>query len=112
MAYLKNKTESVRLILKEKCGVDGFGKPIYIEKEKEIPGVLVETLDSQDVTGSTNLSGKRIEYKLHIPKGDTNVWENTFVYIRKQRCRTVGRAEEYINPPLDWNKTIKAEYYE
>lgn len=112
MAFLRTKTESVKLISKVKSGEDGFGRPTYDESEIEVKGVLVEPLTSDDVTSSTDMSGKSISYKLHIPKGDTHTWENTFVIVRGLRCKTVGRVMEYINPPLDWNRAIKVDYYE
>lgn len=112
MAFLKNKTESVKLILKVKSGEDGFRQPIYAETEIEVPGVLVETSGSQDELSSTDLSGKKHVYKLHIPKSDNHSWKDTYVIVRGHRCRTSGFEEEYINPPLDWNRHIIAEYYE
>lgn len=112
MALLKNKTESVKLISKVQSGQDGFGVPIYSETEVVVPGVLVETLDSGDITKDTDLTGKTIAYNLHIPKGDTNVWEYTEVFVRGRKCKTVGLVKEWQNPPLDWNKTIRAEAYE
>lgn len=115
MAFLKNKTESVKLISRVKSGEDGFGQPIYGETEIEIPGVLVEISgEALSNTGlsSTDLNGKKQTYRLHIPKGDKHSWKDTFVIVRGHRCRTAGFEEEYVNPPLDWNKQIMAEYYE
>lgn len=112
MAILKCKTESVKLFSRFQSGIDGFRKPTYTETEIEIPGVLVETLGSQDLLSTTDMSGKLITYKLHIPKGDTNSWENTYVYVRGHKCKTIGLEEKCVNPPLDWDKTIKAEYHE
>lgn len=112
MAFLKSKTESVKLISKVKSGTDGFGMPTYTESEIDVLGVLVETLSSQDIVNDTDLSGKTMAYDLHIPKGDTHTWEHTDVYVRNRKCRTVGLVREWSNPPLDWNKSIKAEAYE
>ena len=85
------KGETVKLITKTKTGTDDFGAPIYKETEVTVSNVLVGQPEAQDITDELNLSGKRIAYVLGIPKGDTNTWYDTFVIVRGERCRTIGK---------------------
>ena len=102
------------LVDKIQNGVDDFGSPIFEEKEITVKNVLVVPASTDDITNSVNLTGKKAEYTLGIPKGDTNVWENKEVIFFGKRWRTVGIPVEGIETmiPLSWHKKVMVEHYE
>lgn len=102
------------LIDKIQNGIDDFGSPIFEEKEITVKNVLVSPASTDDITNSIDLTGKKAEYILGIPKGDTNVWENKEVIFFGKRWRTVGIPQEGIESmiPLNWNKKVMVEHYE
>ncbi|HEU3387123.1 TPA: hypothetical protein VVG77_001975, partial [Streptococcus pneumoniae] len=51
-------------------GNDDFGHPIHRDVEIEVQNVLVAPTSSEDVINQMNLTGKKAEYTLGIPKGD------------------------------------------
>lgn len=105
---------TITIIVKEQNGVDGFGKPIYIEREEAVDNVLVQPLSSEDSIAELSLTGKHILYNLAIPKGDNHKWESTEVKFFGKTFRTVGIPVEGIEAmlPLAWNKKVKCELYE
>ena len=104
----------VTLIGKTEEGKDPFGHPIY--KETEIPdeNVLVSPSTTEDITNQLNLTGKKAEYTLAIPKGDTNDWTDKEVRFFGKRWSTIGLPQEGIEEmiPLEWNKKVMVEHYE
>lgn len=96
-----------------RSGTDGFNAPVYEEVPVTVPNVLVAPVAAVDIVNDLQLYGKRAEYELCIPKGDTHIWEDRKVEFFGQGFRTFGFATEYIqeNLPLDWNKKIKVERY-
>ena len=112
MALIKG----IPVIIKEKIeiGKDGFNRPIYNMVDKEVENVLVAPATSSDVVSSLDLTGKRAEYTLAIPKGDTNNWEDVIVEFFGHTWKTFGIPIEGIeeNIPLDWNKKVMVELYE
>ena len=103
----------VTLYDKVQAGTDGFNAPVYEEVPVTVPNVLVAPVAAVDIVNDLQLYGKRAEYELCIPKGDTHIWEDRKVEFFGQTFRTFGFATEYINDllPLDWNKKIKVERY-
>jgi hypothetical protein len=95
-------------------GVDDFNSPIFEEKEITVKNVLVSPASTDDITNSVNLTGKKAEYTLGIPKGDTNVWENKEVVFFGERWKTIGIPQQGIEAmiPLNWNKKVMVERYE
>ena len=102
------------LIDKVENGVDEFNHPIFVDKEIVVKNVLVAPVKTEDVTNIVNLTGKRAEYQLAIPKGDTNIWENRDVVFFGKKWRTIGIPQEGIESmiPLSWNRKIMVERYE
>lgn len=98
---------------KTEVGEDPFGRPIYDESPILVKNVLVTPASAEAITEELNLSGKRLEYILCIPKGDTNVWEDRVVEFFGRSWRTFGCTQEWIESmvPLSWNKKVKVEYY-
>ena len=111
MALLKGIT--VTLYVRHEIGKDGFNKPIYAYKPVPVNNVLVRPSDSQEVTDSINLYGKKAVYTLAIPKGDTNNWENQRIEFFGKQWQSFGFSTEGIEHliPLDWNKKVMVAVY-
>ena len=111
MVLIKGIT--VRLFEKVKVGSDGFNKDIFEEIPVNVENVLVTPVNSNEVTASTNLTGKKAVYTLALPKGDNHNWENARVDFFGESWKTVGfptgGIEELI--PLGWNKKVTVERY-
>lgn len=105
---------TVTLINKVEVGRDIFDHPIYEEVETQVDNVLVSPTSTDDIVNTMNLTGKKAEYTLAIPKGDTNNWEDAEVLFFDKRWRTFGMPIEGIDHliPLDWNKKVMVERYE
>ena len=79
----------------------------------DIPDVLVGQPTTDDITASVQMYGKKIEYILGIPKGDTHDWTDAEVIIWGEPYRTVGYPQTGIqeNIPLRWGQNVKVERY-
>lgn len=112
MALIKGIT--VNLYNKTQTGTDAFGAPVYAETVSQVENVLITPISEDDAAEALNLTGKKIEYELCIPKDDTNEWTNRKVGFFNQVFRTVGIPKELIASmvPLDWNKKVKVERFE
>lgn len=66
----------ITLYIKTQAGVDGFGAPIYTETAIVVDNVLVSPLSETEQIEQQNLTGRKVVYRLGIPKGDTHVWKN------------------------------------
>lgn len=108
------KTTVIQLVNKTESGLDPFGVPTTTEELVDVSGVLVGKPTTDDITTSTNLYGKRLEYILGIPKGDTHDWIDRDVIIWGNRYHTFGFPEtgEPENIPLKWGQNVKVERYE
>ncbi len=104
---------SVILYEKVQVGEDAFSAPVYEERPVVIDNVLVSPAGTGDLVGEAQLHGKRVQYDLCIPKGDTHNWENARVEFFGHVWETVGFVQEWIegNLPLDWNRKVKVERY-
>ena len=104
---------TVRLYEKTRTGTDGFNRPVYEERSVEIGNVLLAPVSADDVTGQTNLSGKKEMYTLAIPKGDTHEWVNRTVEFFGRKWETVGIPLEGIGDliPLGWNRKVTVRRY-
>ena len=98
---------------KTEAGEDPFGHPICEESLVTVENVLVTPASAEAVIEELNLSGKRLEYILCIPKGDTNIWEDRVVEFFGCHWKTFGGVQEWIDAmvPLSWNKKVKVERY-
>ncbi len=108
--------KGITVILYERTqtGVDDLNDPVYSESPVEVKNVLVGQPDSDEIVNSVTLEGKKAEYELCIPKGDTHSWENSKVTIWGENFVTFGKVYQYIeeNVPLSWNKKVKVARYE
>ena len=107
------KGTTVQLVKTTQTGTNDFGEPIYSEELVNVPDVLVGSPTTDDVTSTLSLYGKKIEYVLGIPKGDTNNWIDAEVVIWGERFRTIGYpvTGEQANIPLRWGQNVKVERY-
>lgn len=94
-------------------GTDAFNNPIYDEKPVAVENVLVSPVSTEDILSDIQLNGKRAEYELCIPKGDTHNWEDARVDFFGKSWRTFGFQREYIEAlvPMDWNRKVRVERY-
>lgn len=118
MARLKGTT--VILYKEVQTGTNPFGAPIIEEVPIQVDNVLVGKPETDDITSSTELYGKKIEYMLGIPKGDTNDWMDKKVswtddYGIVHTVRTFGfpitGIEQNIPPQLPWHMKVRCEAY-
>jgi hypothetical protein len=107
------KGTTIQLVVNTQSGTDPFGAPIYTEELVDVPDVLVGSPTTDDITDSLNLYGKKIEYMLGIPKGDTHNWTDAEVIIWGNRYRTFGYpiTVEQANIPLRWGQNVRVERY-
>jgi len=104
---------TVQLEQKTEIGRDDFNRPVYSTEYINVDNVLVGRPDTSIIVDTLNLTGKKIEYILGIPKGDTNNWTDRKVRFWGQEFRTVGFPETGIQDliPMDWGMNVKVERY-
>lgn len=107
------KGMTIQLVKQTLVGYDEFKAPIYSEELVDVEDCLVGIPTADDITNTLALYGKKIEYTVGIPKGDTNDWTDAIVVIWGNRYRTVGYPQTGIqaNIPLRWGQNIKVERY-
>lgn len=112
IAAIKGRT--ILLHVQTVTGTDLFGKDIKESTTVEVQNVLIQPAEAEDVVSELQLTGKRLAYILHIPKGDTHVWTDTKVEFFGQTFATYGPVMEFQTElvPLDWDRRIKVEKYE
>ena len=111
---------SVILYEEVQTGTDDFGAPIYEEIPVTVDNVLVGEPSTDDITTSTQLFGKTIQYMLGIPKGDSHDWTDkkvswTDAYGITHKVRTFGfpitGIEENVPHQLPWHMKVRCEAY-
>lgn len=106
---------TVTLYDRTQTGTDALNKPIYSETPVTVDNVLVAPSASLEVLEQTNLDGRRGEYVMAIPKGDTHEWTSgKKVRFFGADWRIIEMPEEGIEwlIPLSWNKKVQVERYE
>ena len=104
---------TVVLHQRTQTSTDGFGAPIYTDELVNVDNVLIGEPATDDITSSTQLYGKKIEYMLGIPKGDTHNWQDTLVEFFGHTYKTFGFPIVGIeeNIPLAWHMKVRVERY-
>ena len=105
---------TVTLYERVQTGTDAFNDPVYTLTPVSVPGVLVGQPTTDEVTASTDLYGKKLEYMLGIPKGDTHDWTDTAVEFFGRTFKTFGDVIQGIeaNVPTPWHKKVRVCRYE
>lgn len=104
---------TVTLYERTQTGKDAFNAPVYDETPVSVENVLVSPVASAEIVNDLQLYGKRAEYELCIPKGDTHVWDDRTVEFFGSTWRTFGFSMLLIDDmvPLDWNRKVKVARY-
>lgn len=106
---------TVTLYDRTQTGTDALNKPTYSETPVSVDNVLVAPSASLEVLEQTSLDGRRGEYVMAIPKGDTHEWTSgKKVRFFGADWRIIEMPEEGIEwlIPLSWNKKVQVERYE
>ena len=110
---------TVRLYERRQTGTDELNRPVYYEMPVDVENVLIGPPSDDEIVEAMNLSGKRIVYKLGIPKGDTHEWEGCKIELLSPfplpgMYRAIGPVTAGIESlvPGPWNKQVKVERYE
>lgn len=100
---------SVVLHEKTKTGVDGMNNPVYSVTATTVNNVLVGQPETDDITSSISLYGKKIVYMLGLPKGDSHNWTDSIVEIFGEPFMTFGDVIQGIeaNVPTPWHKKVR-----
>lgn len=104
---------TIQILIRTQTGVDSFGNPIYTDVAEDVEDVLVGQPTTDDVNTATSLYGKRCDYVIGIPKGDTHNWTDAKVIIFGDLYETIGYPMRGIdaNIPLRWNQNVKVTRY-
>ena len=91
----------VTLLVKTQTGLDPASRPIYSWEPVTVENVLVAPTSDEEVLSTLNLTGRRAEYVLGIPKTDAHTWE------------VIGIPTKGIDDlvPGPWNKKVKVERF-
>lgn len=106
---------TVTLYDRTQSGTDALNHPVYIETAVQVDNVLVAPSGSIEVLDQTNLEGRKGDYTLAIPKGDSHDWSaGKKVTFWGEEWRIIEMPEEGIPEliPLSWNKKVRVERYE
>lgn len=110
------KGETIKLYIRAETGRDSLNRPVYEETAIEVENVLIGSPSTQETTDMLNLTGRKAEYTLGIPKGDTNDWENKTVEFWGKKWRTIGipttGIQELLPQGMPWGKNVQVERYE
>ena len=111
---------TVILYKEVQTGTNPFGEPIIEEVPIQVDNVLVGEPSTDDITSSTQLFGKTINYMLGIPKGDTNNWVDkkvswTDAYGITHTVKTFGfpitGIEANLPSQIPWHMKVRCEAY-
>ena len=106
---------TVTLYDRTQTGTDALNKPIYTETPVAVDNVLVAPSSMVEVLEQFSLDGRKGEYVMAIPKGDTHEWiSGKKVSFFGVDWRIIEMPEEGIEwlIPLGWNKKVRVERYE
>ena len=105
------KGVTVTLHVRTQTGNDSFGNPTFTDSAKTVANVLIGQPTTEEIASSIELYGKKIEYMLGIPKGNTDDWEDTVVEFWGHSYRTFGFTIQGIeeNIPTPWHRKVRVE---
>ena len=93
---------------------DAFNDAIVTYTAATVDNVLVGQPTTDEITSGIDLYGKKAEYMLGIPKGDTHTWEDAEVEFFGRRWKAFGMVIQGIedNVPTPWHKKVRVARYE
>lgn len=95
---------------------DPFNVSVPVYTPVDVDNVIVGQPETESPEGASDLElyGKRTEYILGIPKGDTHNWENAIVEFFGRKFRTFGSPIKGIEDlvPLSWNIKVRVERFD
>ena len=106
---------TVTLYDRTQTGTDALNKPVYTETPVTVDNVLVAPSSMVEVLEQFSLDGRKGEYVMAIPKGDTHEWTSgKKISFFGVDWRIIEMPEEGIEwlIPLSWNKKVRVERYE
>lgn len=107
---------SITLITRTETGKDAFNRPVYETEEVTVENVLVGQPTPDERLETFNLTGRRVQYTLGIPKGDNHQWEGAEIILPPPfagHYKVIGIPVAGIeaNIPLSWNAKVEVERY-
>lgn len=103
------------VILHEKVltGQDSLNNPVFTEIPVAVHDVLIGQPSTDDVTNSLSLYGKKLDYVLGLPKGDSHNWIDADIEFFGKTFHSFGDVVEGIeaNVPTRWHKQIRVQRY-
>ena len=105
--------QSVTLLTKSEVGKDAFNRPEYVWIPEEVEDVLIGEPTPEEALDALNLTGRKCEYTLAIPKKDTHTWEGQRVQFWGKTWEVIEIPTQGIESmiPLRWNKKVKVARY-
>ncbi len=95
---------------------DAFNRETWTEKAVPVQNVLVSpiTQAGAELLETLNLKGRKADYMLGIPKGDTHEWEGCRVAFFGRDWQVIGKPTEGIEHliPGAWNRKVEVEAIE
>jgi hypothetical protein len=102
-------TETVVVETREQTGADELNAPVYKNGELNVPGVLVEPGETDDVRDSVR-DGDVVRYTLRFPKAYSGPrLEGLRIRVRGESLAVIG-APRPFDPeacPTDYNMTVR-----
>ena len=94
---------------------DDLNDPVYTYATPvTVANVLIGQPSTDEVTSSISLYGKKAEFMLGIPKGDTHDWEDAKVEFFGETWQVFGTVIQGIeaNVPTPWHHKVRVCRYE
>ena len=100
---------AITLYNKIQTGTDALNRPIYTEEPETVENVLIEPLSDSEQADAMNLTGRRVTYRLCLPKGDAHDWTDRKVAFFGKTWQTIGDTIEWQEDlvPLEWNRKVQ-----
>lgn len=105
---------TVQLFDETETGTNSFGEAEYSETAIDVENVLVAPASDQEILDANNLYGKKAEYILGIPKGDTHDWVDKHIRFFDADWQSFGIPQKGIDAlvPTAWNMKVMVMRHE
>ena len=104
---------SVDLYERSANGTDTLGDTVWKETKVTVDNVLIGQPTTEEISSSLDLYGKKVEYILGLPKGDSHSWTDARVEFFGQSFEVFGDVIQGIeaNIPTPWHKKVRVARY-